>query len=103
MAIYSIHRDIKLELRRRTRDLSKKAAQHIDDYEAFRRELGEVLDSWNQTSMAELANYIVDRKAILAFLDNRLKRRDDDKFPLEAVSQPGLKLCKSVGTKDCGP
>jgi len=22
---------------------------------------------------------------------------------LEAVSQPGLKLCKSVGTKDCGP
>ena len=82
-AIHAIYRDYMERLRKRTRDISKRAAKHIDNLDAFRSELREILTSWNDTAMSDLAAYVADRRAILWFLKERLKYEKDESYHFE--------------------
>lgn len=82
-AINAIHRDYMETLRVRTRRVSKRAAQHIDDLDAFRKEVLEVLESWNETALSDLASYVAHRRVILWFLKERLRLKDTSKYHFE--------------------
>lgn len=82
-AINAVYRDYMESLRMRTRKISKRAAQHIDDLEAFRSEIKEVLESWNEAAVSDLASYVAHRRVILWFLRERLRLKDSGKFHFE--------------------
>jgi hypothetical protein len=82
-AVHGIYRDYMAALRDRTRNISKRAALHIEDLIAFKAELKEILSSWNEAAMSDLAAYVADRRAILWFLDARLKLNDQSKYRFE--------------------
>lgn len=82
-AINAVYRDYMETLRARTRRISKRAAKHIVDLEAFQAEVREVLESWNETAMSDLASYVAHRRVILWFLKERLRLKDSGKFQFE--------------------
>ncbi len=82
-AIHAVYRDYMESLRKRTRQVSKRAAQHIDDLEAFQNDVREVLDGWNETAMSDLASYVGHRRVILWFLKERLNLKDSGKYSFE--------------------
>lgn len=82
-AIHAVYRDYMESLRERTRRISKRAAKHIDDLEGFRSEIKEILESWNEAAMSDLASYVAHRQVILWFLKERLKLRDTGRFDIE--------------------
>ena len=55
---------------------AKSAEDHKSVFERF-------IEEWNEHGMAKLARYVTHRKATLAFLADRLKLRDDGRYPLE--------------------
>lgn len=81
--INAIYRDYMEQLRSRTRKISKRAAQHIDDLEAFKSEVSEMLESWNEMATSDLATYVAHRRVILWFLQERLRLRDTGKYHFE--------------------
>ncbi len=82
-AINAVYRDYMESLRARTRRVSKRASQHIDDLDAFRDEIKEVLENWNEAAMSDLASYVAHRRVILWFLKERLRLKDSGKFHFE--------------------
>jgi hypothetical protein len=55
---------------------AKTAQDHKSVFERF-------IEEWNEHGMAKLARYVAHRKATLAFLADRLKLREDGRYPLE--------------------
>ena len=82
-AVNGVYRDYMAQLRERTRQISKRAAKHIDDLSAFTLELKEIIKGWNEAAMSDLAAYVADRRAILWFLQNRLKYAADESYRFE--------------------
>lgn len=52
-------------------------------HQAFREHYERFLADWNSLGVTKLARYVVHRRATLEFLSERLKRKADDKYPLE--------------------
>lgn len=82
-AINSIYRDYMNGLRERTRNVSKRARLHIDDLAAFEVEVKAIIGSWNEAAMSDLAAYVAHRRAVLWFLQDRLKYTNDDSYRFE--------------------
>jgi hypothetical protein len=76
--------EIQLEEELQTRDsapaLTVSGAESQEDY---RVRYQAYLERVTRESEARLAQYVTHRRAILDLLEERLKRRDDDKYPLE--------------------
>lgn len=56
----------------------------VKDAEGHRAVFEKFIEEWNEHGMAKLARYVAHRKATLAFLADRLRLRDDGRYPLEA-------------------
>ena len=82
-AVNAVYRDYMESLRTRTRRISKRAAKHIDDLDAFRADVREILEGWNEAAMSDLASYVAHRRVILWFLQERLKLKDSGKYHFE--------------------
>lgn len=61
--------------------LSKK--DDDQDYSELKKYFGKFIEEWNEQGISKLAQYIVHRKSTLAFFEQRLRVRDDGKYPLE--------------------
>ena len=82
-AVNAIYREYMEKLRARTRRISTRAAQHIDDLDAFKAEVGEMLEGWNEMATSDLASYVAHRRVILWFLKERLRLKDSGKYHFE--------------------
>jgi hypothetical protein len=81
--LYKLYRDWKLELLRRNQQLSKQPSQQSAEYAEFRKDFDHYLDEANEIAFADLAVYVVDRRAALSFLEASLRIKDNDKFARE--------------------
>ena len=78
--LYNRHR---LQTRERFESLRKKTQRGVRNFEKFRKEYRVFLDQHNELAVAELAQYMLDRKAALDALDNYMRVDEDGKFPVE--------------------
>jgi hypothetical protein len=88
--LYRLQKDFEVKLRHEAVEV----LQHEDsdtkdldqgELEAHRARFARFLEEWNDLGKAELARYIVHRKATLSVLRVRLKRRSDARYPLETA------------------
>ena len=80
--LYKIDQRYDAELREEAKQLQpangkpKAADEHRAIFERF-------IEEWNEHGMSKLARYVTHRKATLAFLADRLRLKDDGRYPLE--------------------
>lgn len=89
LALYEIQRDVEIDLRRNGYKLLEQARTETraeGDETSLRHFLDQFvqfLEDWNEVGKANLARYIVHRKAMLTFLDEALRLQRDGTYALE--------------------
>lgn len=81
--LYRLDQQYDAELRVKYTELltnGDKKAKRVDE---LKLQIEQFLDEWNEAGAAKLAKYVAHRKAILAFLEDRLGKADGDKYALE--------------------
>lgn len=82
--LYRISKDFELDVRRNGHAiLEAEEKGEVSDLEDHRRRFDRYLEESNDIGKANLAKYVIHRRAILNLFEDRLKRKEDGKFSLE--------------------
>ncbi len=99
-AIFKIAQRYKAELHERGVKLASFISKDEKDYEQFRQQFNKYLAESNEFAFGDLASYVVDRKAVITFLEARLKAEEGDFAKEDAIHRIIFPLRKTSGDVD---
>lgn len=79
-AISRIYHDWKAAVRARFKRFAASVRQNSEELSEYRERYREILNELSELAYHELATYVVDRKAVIDFLDQKLRLNEDGKF-----------------------
>lgn len=83
LELYKISQILDCELKVKGEQFLKNDFTNVENIEQYEKDYTNYLEKVNDMGQANLVKYIIHRKLILTLLENNLKRRNDDKYPLE--------------------
>lgn len=83
LELYKISQILDCELKVKGEQFLKNDFTNVENIQQYENDYENYLEKVNDMGQANLVKYIIHRKLILTLLENNLKRRNDDKYPLE--------------------
>jgi hypothetical protein len=83
LELYKIRHKLELDIRQRNNKLLEKEPSTDKEMDEFIKEYRKMAEELTIIGKDKLTDYILQRRAIIKLFEIRLKKRDDDKYPLE--------------------
>jgi hypothetical protein len=83
LELYKIRHKLELDIKQRNNKLLEKEPSTDKEMDEFIKEYKKMAEELTVITKDKLADYILQRRAIIKLFEIRLKKRDDDKYPLE--------------------
>ena len=81
--LYKISQDVELDVKTQGKQFLDTKINDIREKPEYQKRYNDFLEKLNDTGKANIAKYIVHRKLMLDLLENALKIKEDDTYPLE--------------------
>lgn len=82
LELYKCDQEYRIELKESGEQIIK-GIESVESLEEFSRGVEEFIEKWNEVGMAELAQYVAYRKAVLMFLSKSLEQKEDGSYKRE--------------------
>ncbi len=79
-AVWSVYHEWKSDIRSRFKKMADSVRQNAEALRDYRALYGDILRELSEMAFHELAGYVTDRRAVIDFLDDRLKQSSTGKF-----------------------
>ncbi len=83
--LFKIHQDVRLDLKERTAETLKELDESEPDADSFQEKQIRLIRQLNHVVKSELAEYVVQRRSVLEFLERLLDRQEDGSHAKEAA------------------
>lgn len=81
--LYKIHFQIKTQLKQEISEHLSQDESAITDWESHREQFRNIFQRLDEVTKSDLAEYVVNRRSVLSFLDKILGKNDDGKYAKE--------------------